>query len=147
MSNIIESTYAGSVETITELNGSKLLVDDTHGIVIVEWTGVVGLITASTLLGAGADMIERHNCTKILLDRRNLAEFDGEARAWIKEELLPRRAKKLVGLVMKVAFVNSEMTKGRVFGNLISIAIRFAFPKLQLEKFDSIIEARNWISE
>ncbi|MEO1253626.1 MAG: STAS/SEC14 domain-containing protein [Bacteroidota bacterium] len=111
----------------------------------IEWHGQVALETASELLNKGADFVEKDVCSKILLNRKNLQEFTKEARNWIKEDLLKKRAKILVHKVEKVATVKSSTNIGNMFATILSTATKLVFPGLSMNNFETEEEAIEWL--
>lgn len=128
-------------------NGSVFSLDTDFMISRISWVGVVTETTAKTLLTCGADSVEHHGYKKLLLDRRDLVEFSTEARVWIKQDLLKKRARRIVGKVEKVATIGATNAKGNIFSNFISSGIRMIFPKLEMKKFDNLPEAIIWLRE
>ncbi|MEM9339542.1 MAG: hypothetical protein AAGA66_12485 [Bacteroidota bacterium] len=132
---------------VNESEGNELYVDYKSKIVKIIWNGIVDVEPASKLLTIGANLIESRECNKILLCRQELNEFTIQARLWIKQELLMKRAKKLAGDVEKIAAVNARTIKGSVFANFISSAIKLILPSLVLKKFHDEGEALTWLAE
>lgn len=147
---MIDGTYTDTIEiekfeTIAARSGSSALVDLKNKIVKIEWHGIVDLGTASEILNHGAGLIEKGHCNKLLLNRKNLVEFTADARLWIKQDLLIKRAQKLVSRVERVATVNPSSTMGNVFANFLTTGIKIVFPNLRISKFDSEEAAIDWL--
>ncbi|MEO9872626.1 STAS/SEC14 domain-containing protein [Ekhidna sp.] len=132
---------------VSEENGSLLLLNKELRIVKIEWHGRVDAHTASEILNKGADLIEKGICTRLLLNRKELDEFTKEARQWIKDDLLKKRAKSLVHKVEKVATVKSVTKMGNLFATILSTATRIVFPGLKMNNFDTEEEAISWMVE
>lgn len=96
------------------------------------------------LVTMGADSVEFYGYKKLILDRSNLVEFDTEARVWIKG-MLKTRAKKIVRMVERLAIVRATTTKGSIFSNFIASAIKIVMPNLEMQKFDNIEDAVDWL--
>ncbi len=132
-------------KAVRKIDGSCFYLDTVNKISCVSWKGVVKEDTARELLTLGADSVEFQGYGKLLLDRRNLIEFDTAARVWIKHDLLKSRARKIVGGVEKLAYVHSKNSRGSVFSNFISAGIRMIFPNLTMKKFDDLKSAVSWL--
>lgn len=140
MSEIVEN-----FKFVFEKNGCFVLLERDAKIVKVIWYGKVDLETASAILTRGADLVEEGLADKLLLNRRELIEFDKEARNWIKEDLLKVRAKRIVHLVDKVATINSKTTLGNLFATVVSTAIRLFYPSLRMSSFETEEDAASWL--
>lgn len=127
-----------------EVKGSSFHVDSLNKISKVVWHGHVDKETATTLLTLGGDSVEFEGFTRLLLDRRDLSEFDTEARVWIKD-LLKTRAKKLSPKVKKLAIINAHSSLAIIFSNMMASAIGLIIPNLNLKKFDNEEEALEWL--
>lgn len=130
---------------IEEMNGSALMIDYPNKVVKIEWNGVIDLATARTLFNATANAIEHDLADKALLNRKNFREFTTEARIWIKHEFIQSRSTRWARKLMKLATVNSTSQIGNVFSNFINRGMQVIFPGVQLSKFDTELDAENWL--
>ncbi len=131
---------------IKEVNGSKFMLDEVHGISRINWSGSVNKETVATLLKLGGDSVEFQGYTKLILDRRRLREFDTEARIWMKG-FIKGRAKRIVSKVERLAMVNRQSGSGSIFANFIGSAIKMVMPNLSIKKFTDIYDAMDWVME
>ena len=138
-------TSPGTYRVIIRMKGSCLSIDRMNKIVKVDWKGTVDLATTKLLLTQAADLIEADEAKRLLLNRKNLTEFSKQARLWIREELLMKRAKLIVHKVEKIAAVKSSSDMGKVFAHIISTSIKVVFPRLKLVEFQSEEDARHWL--
>lgn len=127
-----------------EIEGSTFEVDKINGISKITWNGAVSINAARQLVTMGADSVEFQGYKKLVLDRSNLLEFDTEARVWIKG-MLKTRAKKIVRLVDQMAIIKPTTAKGSIFSNFIASAITIVMPNLEMQKFDNLDEAIEWL--
>lgn len=124
---------------------NKLYLDEDLGIVKVSWHGMVDQQEAAAILSKGADLLEVGLANKLLLDRKHLIEFTTEARIWIKNEIIKRRGNKLIKRLNRLATVNADSSRGSVFSNFLTSAIKIVYPNLKTGRFKTVEEAINWL--
>lgn len=130
---------------LKNINGSVLLTDNELGICILKWQGRVDIETASELLTLGVAAAKLDGHSKLLIDRRGLIEFDGEARKWI-DQWIRKKARVISPKDGKVAIINSEGTLAHIFNNVFNSTISMVFPHLKLRKFDNGTKAIEWLA-
>lgn len=134
-----------SFDLIREQDGNCLYVDFENGLIKIEWYGTVGLASTNIMLTLAADLIYAGQCNKMLIDRRQLVEFNLEAQAWMKDQFWPGKKKEFLTLIHKFAAVGAVTPKEGFFDNLISGKIKRFFPWLNDSTFASEEDALDWL--
>jgi len=119
------------------INECEIYLDHQNQVIKVVWEGRVDQETASSLLTYAADLVEGGLIDKVLLDRRNLIQFQEAARNWIKNKFILKRCSQIIHKIAKVAIVNENSIAARFYGESISYDIEEAFPQLEINKFDN----------
>ncbi len=127
------------------VNRSKIYAELDTKVVKVVWYGVVDGQTAREVLNLAGDLISEKICDKLILDRTDLRAFTKDAKQVIKKEFLLNRAPKLAKYVKKIATITSKHNMGASIGGRITESIANLFPYLNIQRFETIDTADDWI--
>lgn len=132
------------VPVVKVVNNSELIIDQPNGICLLRWKGRIDIETATELLTLGSAAVQLNGYEKLLIDRRDLIEFDCEARIWI-DKWIKTKAKAVAKSVDKLAIINSETIFGNFFNNAFNSTIAHAMPHLKMRRFDNGGKAHKWL--
>ena len=115
-------------------------IDNENQIARINLSGKVNKLTTSKLFLSASDAIEFYGATRLLIDLSSLLELDTESRIIIKD-LLKLRTDKMSKRLESIVFLEAKSSKGKIFGDMISLVFTMQMPSVPLHKHSEMVDS------